>query len=258
MSRRSKSSDTVGHPTLRPSAKPNVVRVLCVDDHAILVEGLKAQFAIDGRLTVVGRLSSAARLADEVERLRPSVVLLDIEMPGPDAFEMADRLHRSHPDVRIIVLSAHIRDVFVTACFAAGANAYFAKSDELEDIVNGIHDVVRSRPGSFLLGPKVLERCRPMSAVLPATDVDAAGSNSHIPAVDRGMEPLTFLTTLTTRESEVLRMIGKGFSRRQIAEQLCRSPKTIDGHQERIMKKLGIPARADLIRFAIREGLAQA
>lgn len=230
----------------RPPAS-HAVRVLCVDDHAVLVEGLRAQFAIDGGIEVVGRLATAARLCDEVERLRPDAVLLDIEMPGPDAFETADRLKRSHPEVRIIVLSAHIRDAFISASFSSGICAYFAKSDELEDIVGGIHEVMRDRHGSFLLGPKVRERCRPA----------AVGSHPRS-ALETGSAPLTLLASLTSREAEILRLIGKGLSRVQIASQLCRSAKTIDGHQKRMMKKLGIGARADLVRFAIREGLAEA
>lgn len=220
----------------------HAVRVICVDDHAVLVEGLKAQFAIDGGVEVVGRLATAARLVEEVARLRPDAVLLDIEMPGPDAFETADRLRRAHPKVRIIVLSAHVRDAFISASFRAGVCAYFAKSDELEDIVKGIHECIRNTAGTFLLGPKVRERCRP----------SAGGSNAVLGA------PMTLLASLTSREAEILRLIGKGLSRTQIAAQLCRSVKTIDGHQERMMRKLGIPARADLMRFAIREGLAQA
>lgn len=238
----------------RSGVGSRIIRVLCVDDHAVLVEGLKAQFAIDGGIEVVGRLATAARLVDEVERLRPEAVLLDIEMPGPDAFEMADRLRRAHPTVRVIVLSAHIRDAFISASFAAGVCAYFAKSDEPEDIVKGIYEVMQNRPSTFLLGPKVRERCRP---TISSKHVETGDSHDDVSTMRDGA-PMTLLASLTAREAEVLRLIGKGMSRVQIAAQLCRSAKTIDGHQDRMMKKLGIPARADLIRFAIREGLAQA
>jgi DNA-binding NarL/FixJ family response regulator len=162
-------------------------------------------------------------------------VLLDIEMPGPDAFEMADRLKRAHPDVRVIILSAHIRDAFISASFSAGACAYFAKSDELEDIVLGIHEVMRSRSPSFILGPKVRERCRPIGR-RPAR----GGGTGDDTSVMRMGAPMTLLASLTSREAEILRLIGKGLSRTQIATQLCRSAKTIDGHQDRMMKKLGI------------------
>ena len=224
--------------------------MLCVDDHAVLVAGLRAQFAIDGGIEIVGRMDTASGLVEQVLRLRPNVVILDIEMPGPDAFESADRLKRACPDVRVIVLSAHIRDAFIAASFAAGVSAYFAKVDELEDIVEGIREVVADREGAFILGPRVEARCRPLAGRLPRTStVRDSAANA---------EPMTLLASLTAREVEILRLIGKGLSRVQIGRQLCRSVKTIDGHQDRMLRKLGIESRADLMRFAIREGLAQA
>jgi DNA-binding NarL/FixJ family response regulator len=238
-----------------PSATAvGMVRVLCVDDHVVLVEGLKARFAIEGGIEIVGHLITAARLVEEVGRLRPHVVMLDIEMPGPDAFEMTDRMRRKYPEVRVIVLSAHIRDAFISASFRAGVCAYFAKSDELADIVRGIHECAGSSSGSFLLGPKVRERCRPIVARPGADGGSSRGATYNMHAGS----PMTLLDSLTAREEEILRLIGKGLSRNQIAAQLCRSAKTIDAHQGRMMKKLGIAARADLMRFAIREGLAQA
>jgi DNA-binding NarL/FixJ family response regulator len=234
----------------------NRIRLLCVDDHPVLVEGLKAQFAVDGGIQVIGRLPTAERLLKEVERLRPDAVMLDIEMPGPDAFEVADRLRQVHPNVRVMVLSAHIRDTFISASFKAGVAAYFAKSDELDDIVAGIRAVAGSRRGAFVLGPKVRERCRPVHA-RAAVRAARPEAESDPPSAFSG-SPETLLDSLTAREAEVLRLIGKGLSRTQIAAELCRSAKTIDGHQDRMMKKLGIAARADLMRFAIREGLAQA
>jgi DNA-binding NarL/FixJ family response regulator len=104
-----------------------------------------------------------------------------------------------------------------------------------------------------VLGPKVQERCRPQ----PVAGRPRNGKKEDPSTLPHGA-PMTLLASLTSREREVLRLIGKGLSRVQIAAQLSRSVKTIDGHQDRMMKKLGIPARADLMRFAIREGLAQA
>src|SRR5690606_70813 len=137
------------------------VRVLCVDDHPVLVEGLKAQFSVSGSIKVVGHLHSAERLLDEVARLRPDVVLLDIEMPGPDVFEMADRLRHMHPGVRFVFLSAHLRDGYLAAAYKCGAWGYFAKGDELDDIVAGLKEVARSTAGTFVMGPKVRRRCAP-------------------------------------------------------------------------------------------------
>jgi DNA-binding NarL/FixJ family response regulator len=240
----------------RPAARvvhSDAIRVLCVDDHAVLVEGLKAQFAIKAGLEVVGQLPSADRLVEEVERLCPEVVIMDIEMPGPDAFEMADRLKRAFPDVRVVVLSAHVRDSYISASYRSGVCAYFTKSDELEDIVSGIHEVMRARPDTFLLGPRVRERCTPAASAVAAGEGGAPTA-----ATSSGAAPVTLMSSLTSRENEILRLIGKGLGRSEIAAELCRSVKTIDGHQKRMMSKLGLTARNDLVRLAIREGLAEA
>lgn len=236
-----------------PAPRDAGVRVLCVDDHALLVEGLKAQFAIEGRIRVVGWLSSAERLQEEVSRLKPDIVLLDIEMPGPDVFERADRMRHAHPDLRFVFLSAHIRDGYLAAAYKCGAWGYFAKSDELEDIVAGITELAHSRTGTFVMGPKVRQRCG--AANLGSVGAPPAAHPARTPASEG---PATLLQSLTAREIEVLRLIGKGLSRNEIATELSRSAKTIDGHQERMMKKLRIQSRADLVRFAIREGLAEA
>jgi DNA-binding NarL/FixJ family response regulator len=230
--------------------KAIVARVLCVDDHAVLVEGLKAQFAIDGEIECVGYLPSAANLLDESSRLKPNVILLDIEMPGPDVFEMADRLRHMRPDTRFIFLRAHVRDGYLAAAYKCGAWGYFAKGDNLEDIVAGVKEVARCNEGVFVMGPKVKQRCQPAK---PA----AFGSRPKKKS-SADSRPKTTLESLTPREIEVLRLIGKGRSRNEIAKELSRSAKTIDGHQERIMKKLDVDSRAELMRFAIREGLAEA
>ncbi|MFO0875349.1 MAG: response regulator transcription factor [Phycisphaerales bacterium] len=230
------------------------IRVLCVDDHEVLVEGLKAQFGIDGTIRVVGWLDSAERLLDETARLKPDVVLLDIEMPGPDAFEMADRVGQMFPRVRVVFLSAHVRDGYIAAAHRCGACGYFAKGDDLKSIVAGIHEVVRQCSGrgggdGFVMGPKVRERC-----LTPQTAASRADSD-----VGRATDgpPPTHLAALTEREIAILRLIGKGRSRAEIARELARSTKTIDSHQNHLMNKLGVKSRAGLLRFAIREGFAE-
>jgi len=227
-----------------------VVRVLCVDDHVLLAEGMRVQMSLDPGMDFVGRLSDASQLLEEVERTRPDVVTLDIEMPGPDVFEAADRLHRQFPDVRFAFLSAHIRDGLLAAAYRCGGSGYFSKGEDLVDIMDGLKRIAHSKRGTFVIGPKVTVQCPSARAVRSSRRTRRAASETAMPisAVDR----------LTSREIEVLRHIGGGQSRVEIARELSRSPKTIDGHQERMMKKLGIDSRSDLMRFAIREGIAQA
>ncbi len=255
------SRQHAGPPVIeaKPSQEGRAVRVLCVDDHAVLLDGLAARFALEDGIELVGRLNSAARLLAECDRLRPDVVVLDIEMPGPDAFEIADRLKHKRgmgvssgqSEARVMVLSAHVRDAFISAAFKAGASAYFSKADDLADIIRGVYQVARGQLSEFVLGPKVRERCQPMAMRGSA----AAGTDVHV--AGPGEAPATLISLLTTREAEILRLIGKGKSRTQIAAELCRSAKTVDAHQARMMKKLGITARADLMRLSIREGFAE-
>jgi two-component system, NarL family, response regulator NreC len=166
-------------------------------------------------------------------------VLLDIEMPGPDPFEVADDLRRQCENTRVIILSAYVRDHYISAAYKAGVWGYFSKSDDADAIVEGIRKVDR---GEFALGPKVAERCKPVKKV-------KRGGVQGTPS--------SKLESLTDREQEVLRLIGRGMSRNEIAAALHRSPKTIDGHRERIMAKLDIHSGPELIRFAIREGIAE-
>jgi len=229
------------------------VRVVCVDDHVVLIEGLKAQFMADGQVRCVASLTSAEGVIDAVAEHRPDVVLLDIEMPGPDVFEVADRLHHLHPETRFVFLSAHIRDGFLASAYRCGASGYFAKGDDLEEIVVGLKKIARCAEGTFILGSKVRARCQPPK-MRNGRVVGKLPGRGDAPAAP----PATLLDSLTQRELEVLRLIGKGMSRGEIGNELARSPKTVDGHQERIMKKLRVFTRAELMRFAIREGLAQA
>lgn len=219
------------------------IRVLCVDDHAFLVDGIRARFEVEGDIDFAGRLATADGLVDAVKRLEPDVVLLDIEMPGPDPFEAAAEVHRVSPQSRVIILSAYIRDHYISTAINAGAWGYFSKSDDAADIVEGIRKVAS---GAFAFGPRVQARCQPAS--------HNGRGRSATPAAPAGSR----LDLLTQREQEVLRLIGKGHPRAEIAKTLCRSAKTIDGHRESIMQKLDIHDRAELVRFAIREGLVEA
>lgn len=233
----------------------HAIRVLCVEEHEVLVEGLKAYFAINGAIEVVGRLADVAQLVEEIARLHPHAVLLDIAVPAADTFAMAERLRHSHPGIRVMVLTAHVRDAFISASFAAGVCAYFAKSDELNDIACGIHKVMQNRSSAFLLGPKVRERCRTLPIGYEGRAAKAATRTAV--RVTRTGAPMTLLDSLTPSEVKLLQLIGEGLNRTQIAAQLDRRVKSIDATQNRLKKKLGIANRADLIRFAIREGLVK-
>lgn len=221
---------------------PYPVRVLSVDDHPFLAEGLKARLESEPGLQFVGHRARADGLIDAVVELAADIVLLDIELPGADPFESTARLRRAVPAARVIMLSAYVRDHYVDGTVKAGAWGYLSKSDDPASIIQAIRDVAG---GKFTFGPMVLERCRQMGRA-----AGPGGSGVPEPAASR-------LASLSPREVQVLRMIAKGLSRNDIAKAMYRSPKTVDAHRSAIMEKLQIRDRVELARFAIREGLVE-
>ncbi len=212
------------------------VRVLSVDDHALLVEGLRALIDGEPDLEFVGQLATADGLTDHVQRAQVDVVLLDIDMPGPDAFEALEDLRRRAPAVRTILLSAHVRDQYIDAAYRAGAWGYLSKSVAPGEVVEGIRKVLR---GELAFSADVMAR-------------------SRAPSGGAGPEPgggVSKLTQLTARERRVLSLIARGLSRTEIARELKRSPMTVDNHRKSIMRKLEIRDRAALVRYAMQEGL---
>jgi two-component system response regulator NreC len=222
------------------NAKPKTtpIRVLCVDDHAFLVDGLKTRLEVEPEMEFVGRLSTADDLVAHVQRLKANVVLLDIDMPGADVFEAIDELRRRQPEARAILLSAYLRDQYLDSAFASGAWGYLSKSDAPDTVIEGIRKVAA---GETAFSPALASR-----TLHPAPKDGGA---------DRAAT--SKIALLTPRERQVLRMIANGMSRTAIAEQLCRSPMTIDNHRKSILKKLGIHDRVELVRYAIAEGLGE-
>jgi two-component system response regulator NreC len=216
--------------------KREAIRVLCVDDHEVLLEGLASRIRLEASLELVGLLRSATDLIAEARRCRPDVVVLDIAMPGPDPFEAAADLHSQLPEIRTVFLTAHVRDGYFDAAFRAGAWGYLYKGDSLDGIVDALKRVAR---GEYVTSPALLRT--------PDRPGPAGRSGDE--------ERQSKLETLTAREIQILELIGKGLSREEIAERLHRSRKTVDTHRANLMKKLGIHDRTGLALYAVAEGL---
>jgi DNA-binding NarL/FixJ family response regulator len=211
------------------------IGVLCVDDHAFLADGLRIRIEAEPDMRFLGHLDSADRLLETVLRLRPQVVLLDIDMPGRDPFDALLDLRRDASFTRPVMLSAHVRERYIDLAYKSGAWGYLCKADSPDAIIAGIREVAAGRVAS---SPSVQERFQP-------------GGGGDRDAVR------TRLQSMTRRELEVLRMIARGMGRAEIAAALHRSPMTVDNHRKSLMKKLDIHDRGELIRFAIAEGLVE-
>jgi len=225
--------------TTKPTSTHRTARVLCVDDHAFLVEGLRAKIEAEEHLEFAGSLSTLDNVCEEVEQAGAQIVLLDIEIPGPDVFDVIEDLHARVPHVKAVILSAYVRDHYIDSAVHAGAWGYLSKSDDPGAIIEGLCRVAH---GEFAFGPEIMERMQTIKRRPTAAAAHSPSSKLH---------------ALTPREQQILRMIGRGQTRTEIAKVIHRSPKTVDAHRASIMEKLCIHDRVELARYAIREGLVE-
>jgi DNA-binding NarL/FixJ family response regulator len=207
-------------------------RVLLADDHALIRQGLKALLEKHG-FQVAGEASNGQEALRVAATARPDVAIVDIRMPVLNGVDAARELKKSSPKTKVILLTQHDEDQYVTEALRAGVKGYVLKSQIADDLVHAIKEVCR---GSVYLSPKI------SSAV-----VDAYLSKTNAPA-----DPLS------ARERQVLQLVGEGKSTKEIAALLGVSVKTAESHRARLMRKLDIHETASLVRYAIRRGLIQA
>jgi two-component system response regulator NreC len=212
---------------------PEGTRILLVDDHAMFRAGIKALLEAEGRIQVIGEASSGDEAVDKVRELKPDVVIMDLSMPGSNGLEATRRIAALELDTKVLVLTVHAEEEYLVPVVEAGASGYLTKTSADNDLIEAIKVVAR---GEVYLPPKattlLLQRYK------ASESEEGAG-----------------LHDLSTREQEVLALTAEGFSSREIGKKLFISPKTVDTYRSRIMDKLGLNHRSELVRFALRVGL---
>ena len=206
-------------------------RVLLADDHSLIRQALRALLEKQG-FQVVSEASDGQEALRSVEKTQPEVAILDISMPVLNGVDAARELVKSSPKTRVILLTQHDEDEYVTEALRAGVRGYVLKSQAAEDLLHAIQEVCR---GKVYLSPNI------SGAV-----VDACLSKTYV-----SPDPLS------ARERQVLQLVGEGKSTKDIAAHLGISAKTAESHRARLMKKLDIHETASLVRYAIRRGLIQ-
>jgi len=207
------------------------IRILIVDDHSVVRQGLKMFLALDPELQVVGEASNgveALRLARELE---PDVVLMDLLMPVMDGVEATAAIRRELPDVQVIALTSVLEDQAIFKAMRAGATGYLLKDTQSDELCRAIK---AAAAGQVQLSPQVVARLM--------REVQAPASTE----------------TLTQRESDVLRLLAQGQSNKEIAAALVIGEKTVKTHVSNILSKLGVPSRTQAALYAVRVGLAPA
>ena len=219
----------------QPASQPTVegtIRVLVVDDHAIVRRGITALLATEPTIEVAGEACDGHEAVSEVERLRPDVVLMDIVMPGMDGLEATRRIMASQPDTRVLVLTSFGGDDQVFPAIRAGALGYLLKDSRPQELITAIRQV---HSGESSLHPTVARRL--LQELAPA---------------GQGAEG----DPLTPREVQVLQLVAQGYTNRQIGEELSISEATVRTHMSKILAKLNLGSRTQAALYALREGIA--
>lgn len=216
------------------------VRVLIVDDHAIVRDGIRALLAVDKDVQVVGEAGGGREAIELARRLGPDVIVMDIAMPDLGGLEATLEIRKDRPDAKVVVLSQYGDASYVRRFLKAGVSGYVLKKAAGADLVAAIHSVAR---GGLVLDPDVAR--------------DALGGEA---SDDRapGAAGADDYERLTDREKQVLKLVAEGRSNKEVAGLLGISVKTAMSHREHVMEKLRAHNRTDLIRFALRHGVIRA
>ena len=212
-----------------------MITAIIADDHEIVRRGLRILLETHN-CKLVAEAADGLAAAQAVEKFKPALLFLDLNMPRLHGLEVLKQARTSSPNTRVIVLSMHNDEPYVIEALRAGAAAYLLKGSESEEIAQALKEVMAGR--------------RYLSAPLSEWAINALA-----PRVADSTDPLA---TLSPREREVLQLATEGYANPEIAEKLFISPRTAETHRTNLMRKLGLQSQTDLVRFAIRKGLLTA
>ncbi len=207
------------------------IRILLADDHTVLRAGLRALLSAQGDLEVVGEASDGAEAIRLAQALHPDVVVMDIGMPGVNGIDATARIKRDLPGAKVLILSMHDDRGYLRQVLRAGASGYVLKKAADTELLAAIRAAAR---GEVFLDPSLAKTL--VEEVIEPT-----------PSQDE--------TALSDREREVLRLIAHGHTNQQVADRLCIGVKSVETYKARLMEKLGLKGRAELVRYALQHGL---
>lgn len=212
---------------------PDTIRIMLVDDHPILRSGLAALLGLEPDLDVIEEVSSGEEAVARAQTLRPDVVVMDIDMPGMGGMEATRQIAALETGTRVLVLTSHSEAEYLLPVLEAGGSGYVQKTRADADLIAAIRTVARDEVFLYPSAAKLLLR--------------------GYMAEEKGeADPLE---ELSEREREVLALTAEGYSSTEIGKKLFLSPKTVDTYRSRLMQKLGLGHRSELVRLALRTGV---
>lgn len=210
-------------------------KIVIAEDHTILREGLKALLLSCNELEVIGEAEDGREAVKLASELAPDLMLMDLSMPRMNGIEAIKEIKKRNPEIKILVLTVYKTEEYVLASLQAGADGYILKEANHSEFLLAIKNVLM---GKNYLSPEISGK---------VIEGYLKGQQHHA--------PVTIWDTLTSREREILKLVGEGYKNREIADDLCISLKTVEKHRENLMKKLDLHTASALTSYAIEKGL---
>ncbi|MBD5770979.1 response regulator transcription factor [Marinomonas colpomeniae] len=204
---------------------PSSLRVLLVDDHTLVLDGLQARLELEGNIDIIGTASNGLEALEKAKALKPDLVLMDVSMPILNGLEATKRFKKEQPDIKILMLSMHNDKEYILSLIQSGANGYVLKDVSSEELVQAINTVHQG------------------------------GTYFSSGASDTLFSQANLVEELTKRETSVLKELAMGFSNKEIALTLEISVRTVETHRQNIKNKLDIHSSAGLVKYAIEHKL---
>ncbi|MBN2385848.1 MAG: response regulator transcription factor [Anaerolineales bacterium] len=226
------------------------IRLMLVDDHDVVRAGLKSYLQTQEDFEVIAEASNGQEALERTRDACPDVILMDITMPGMDGMEATRQMRARNPQCLILALTVHDDKQYFMQMLAAGASGYITKQAAPDELIAAIHTIAA---GNVYLQP-ALARWLLEDYQRLAGQADLVEPASPLAAEQ---DTMVDLQVLSQRERQVLELVAEGHNNNEIGDRLGLSPKTIARHRERIMNKLNMHSRTELVKFAIRTGLVQ-
>ncbi|MBI2874600.1 MAG: response regulator transcription factor [Firmicutes bacterium] len=215
----------------------NRIRVFIVDDHALVREGIRMILESQPDIEVVGEAEEGREAIAKTSQIKPDVILMDLSIPGLNGVEVTRLIKREFPEIHVLALTIYSDEEYIYQSLRAGASGYLLKRASGGELLGAVRAVAK---GELFLHPVAAKK---LIRDYLGREQEGAGMNAGVPGV------------LTEREREVLVLIAEGNSTQEIAMRLDISPKTVRRHRQNIMEKLGLKGSADLVKYAISQGL---
>lgn len=212
-----------------------VIKIILVDDHTLFRDGIKSILDDEEHISVIEEAADAQMLFEKLLLQHPDMVITDISLPDMSGIEIASKINKLYPDIKILILSMHNNEEFILSALKAGANGYLSKDIESAELLEAIHSVMN---GKIYFNKEISQTI--INNYRGGDQVDSKSSANN---------------NLTDREIEVVKLVGEGFINKEIADKLCISIRTVDAHKSHIMQKLGLKSTVDLVKYAIKNKL---